>query len=290
MTHDTDHRDDLAWQYTPSLSIPDGERYIERNRKISAATRARRTLIGDRAYGERPGQTLDIFAAQPGAPVHVFVHGGSWRRLDKRDHSFVADALVPAGITTVLLNYDLCPHVTVADMVAEIRAGLRWVYAHLDEVSQSTQAAAGQVPVSISGRSAGAHLVAAALAADSGETVIPDHRRPEVVLISGVYDLEPLLSIPVNQDLRLRPDEVEALSPMFHPPLPSLPLHVLVGTAETPEMIGQSRRFAQVCREQGSPCTYREMAGHNHFSAMQMFEDTEGFLAKVVQEATLRSK
>lgn len=285
-----ERRNDMAWQYTPSVSVPDAEGHIERYRLLSAQARARHTMVGDVAYGRAPGARLDIFPAAPGSPIHVFVHGGSWRRLDKRDHSFIADALVPAGITTVLLNYDLCPRVAVADIVAEIRAGLRWVYGHVGEISHCAEAAAADVPVSISGRSAGAHLVAAALAADSGVAVLPPGRVPEVVLISGVYELEPLLSIPVNQDLRLRADQVGEVSPMRHPILSRLPLHVLVGDAETPEMIGQSRRYAQACRAHGSHCAYQEMIGHNHFSAMRLFESPDGLLAKIVHAATRRSR
>jgi arylformamidase len=47
----------------------------------------------DLAYGSHPGEHLDVFPARGGpAPVHVFIHGGYWHRLDKSDSSFVARA------------------------------------------------------------------------------------------------------------------------------------------------------------------------------------------------------
>jgi arylformamidase len=48
----------------------------------------------DVPYGRHPAERLDVFLASRGAaaaPVHVFVHGGYWHRLDKADFSFVAE-------------------------------------------------------------------------------------------------------------------------------------------------------------------------------------------------------
>ncbi len=47
------------------------------------------------------------------APVHVFVHGGYWRALDKSDFSYVAHAFRPAGVVKAGCGisglYDLDP-------------------------------------------------------------------------------------------------------------------------------------------------------------------------------------
>ena len=64
----------------------------------------------DVRYGGGPNEHLDIFpAAQPDAPVLVFIHGGYWRALDKRDHSFVAPPFTREGACVVIPNYALCP-------------------------------------------------------------------------------------------------------------------------------------------------------------------------------------
>ena len=61
------------------------------------SARARETLPArlDLRYGPRPGETLDVFLPEGHGPwpVHVFVHGGYWRSLDKQDFSFVARGL-----------------------------------------------------------------------------------------------------------------------------------------------------------------------------------------------------
>ena len=49
----------------------------------------------------------------------LFIHGGYWRALDKADHSFVAPLFVDAGLAVAVINYDLCPDVTIATIVEQ---------------------------------------------------------------------------------------------------------------------------------------------------------------------------
>ena len=75
----------------------------------------------DRAYGTSPGETLDIFPARKGdGSALLFIHGGYWRSLDKKDFSFLGPAWVDAGVSLVVANYDLCPKVSVERIVAEM--------------------------------------------------------------------------------------------------------------------------------------------------------------------------
>ena len=95
-------------QYLPRLTVPNVEGYLEKSAERSA--RVRKKLGGeiDLSYGDSAGQKLDVFpAAAKGAPVHVFIHGGYWRSLDKHFYSHVAGPMVAAGATVVVPNYDL---------------------------------------------------------------------------------------------------------------------------------------------------------------------------------------
>ena len=74
-----------------------------------------------------------MFPAGPGAPIHVFMHGGYWRRFSARDHEFVARPLVAAGIATVMVNYALCPSVTLDEIVRQTRASIAWAFSHAAE-------------------------------------------------------------------------------------------------------------------------------------------------------------
>ena len=67
-------------QYNASAAVPDAAAY--RRHYADQAQRARETLpcTLDVPYGPTLDETLDIFpAAEPNAPVWVFIHGGYWR-------------------------------------------------------------------------------------------------------------------------------------------------------------------------------------------------------------------
>ena len=119
-------------------------------------------LLSRAAYGPRPGETLDIFLPEGRGPwpVHVFVHGGYWRSLDKEHFSFVARGLQPAGVLVAVVNYALIPTVDMDELVRQVRASVAWLHRNV--------AALGGDPdnITVSGHSAGGHLTAMLLSTD----------------------------------------------------------------------------------------------------------------------------
>ncbi|CAO3377307.1 alpha/beta hydrolase [Azospirillum argentinense] len=272
--------DDHEWQYNPRHSVPDFARHAERAAALSRAARERNAARYDIAYGDSPLSTLDVFpAAAPGAPLHVFLHGGYWRGRDKADYSYVADALVPRGVTTVVMNYDLCPSATLPEIARRTREGLRWIHRNAASLGGDPDR------LTVSGHSAGAHLIAMALAEDAGADRLEDGAIKAAVLISGIYELAPVLDITVNETIGLRPEMVDGVSPMRHPSSTATALTVVVGSAETPAWIAQSRDFATLCRSRGSRCSYHTLAGEDHFSIMARMEKPEDALSRLVLEA-----
>ena len=55
----------------------------------------------------------------------MFIHGGYWRALSCKEFSFVAGGLVPHDITVGVMNYGLCPQVTIADITRQSHRGRR---------------------------------------------------------------------------------------------------------------------------------------------------------------------
>jgi len=127
-----------------------------------------------------------------------------------------------------------------------------------------------------SGHSAGAHLIAAAL---SDPEYLDGPRA--ALLISGIYELEPVLHITVNEQIRLRPDAVDAMSPMRHPPTRPCSLAMVAGSAEPQDWVAQSRDFADLCKQRGHDCLYGEMPDDNHYSIMTHFESPSGWLSRL---------
>src|SRR6476469_5500009 len=123
--------DEIDAEYKPSLRVADAEALMHGYGERSSA--ARKQLAGRYGipYGSTRDETLDIFPAdRPDAPVFVFIHGGYWRAFAASDHSFVALGPVALGITTVVIDYALCPKVTIDAITRQSRSAVAWTLRH----------------------------------------------------------------------------------------------------------------------------------------------------------------
>jgi len=214
------------------------------------------------AYGETPRQYLDLFHVPAGAgaaaaPLALFIHGGYWRSLDPSMFSHMARGLNARGITVAVAGYDLCPIVTIADIIEQMRRACLFLWQRLDR------------PMFVVGHSAGGHLAAAMVGTDwpSLYPKAPAVLAPAGYAISGLYDLTPLLDVSANQDLRLTADDARKVSPAFWPVGPGRTLDAVVGALESSEFRRQSQVIVQAW--QGAAKTrYEEIAGTNHFTVI----------------------
>jgi arylformamidase len=213
---------DPAWdtgrldrEYSPSSCVPDLRPYLDDYAARSAGARARHEVRRLR-YGAGPAEEVDLFPAAGAPPLHVFVHGGNWQALSVDDSSFAAPGFLARGVAFAAVGYPLAPAAPLDGIVAAVGRCLRWLRDHAGELG------ADPARLQVSGHSAGAHLVAAALAADAelAATVAG------VVLLSGMYDLEPVRRSYVNGALGLDADAARRNSPLPHLP-PRLPPVVL---------------------------------------------------------------
>lgn len=259
--------------YNPSATAPDAERRIEgwiERSKIATTELACELEV---RFGPTVEEHCDVFPAGAGAPVHLFIHGGYWRRFSARDHAFLARPLVRAGLTTVIMNYALCPKVSLDEIVRQTRAAIAWTYAHAGRFGADPQR------LTLSGHSAGAHLAVMALLTDwPGDYGLPRDLIKGVVAISGVYDLGFLPWCYVQPKVQARWDQVDRLSPMRHLPPAAPPLLVAVGADETSEFRRQSRDFHAAWRQAGLPGSWLEPAGCNHFTVLEELERPESEL------------
>ncbi|HWP57344.1 MAG TPA: alpha/beta hydrolase [Candidatus Acidoferrales bacterium] len=270
-------KQEMELHFNPGGTVTDRERWTQERSKRSAAARAALKSWLNVRYGPRPRQVLDIFpAARPDAPVELFIHGGYWRSGSKDDYSFLASVLAPAGGLAVVIEYDLCPAVSVADIVEQARAAIAWTYGHIAEYGGDP------AKIYLAGHSAGAHLAAMALACDWAALGLPKDLIKGAALISGVYDPEPVLHLSVNEDIRLAPDSARRNSPMLHPPLSSAPLIIAVGGDEPEGWRQMSREYFDLCRARGIDATYLEIPGAHHFSIPLLLADPTTALARAL--------
>lgn len=249
--------DALERQYNPRVSVPDPETYFAENARLSAVTRAELECLSDVPYGRGALQRMDVFpASDPGSPVHLFFHGGYWRAQDKADYAFVARHLVPAGVTVVVANYDLCPAVTIADIELQALECLAFLTVEAERFN------ADPALISVSGHSAGGQLAA---------RLLSDGRVPLVgaLLISGVYDLEPLPGTTINAALGLDAASARRRSPLYWPAWSTTPTWLVVGDGESAEFKRQTDDFAAHLRAAGAAPRVDCVTGVNHFSVVQ---------------------
>jgi arylformamidase len=118
----------------------------------------------------------------------------------------------------------------------------------------------------VAGNSAGAHLAAMLMAVDWTRHGLARSPIAGAILVTGIYDLRAVLHIQVNEDTRLAPQEVAALSPQFLALRNPAATIVAVGGDEPPLWIEQSRRFAAKLTQVGGKADLMILPGLNHFS------------------------
>ncbi len=267
--------DDLETQLNPRAAVPDFQAYLDRAEARSRAVIQRLDARLDVRYGDGPLQSLDIYTTATGnAPVHVFIHGGYWRGLDKKIYAELAQPLVESGVLAILVNYDLCPTVTVDVVVEQVRAAIAWVFNNVQRFGGDAQR------ISVSGHSAGAHLAAMGLCHDWGRDGLPADVIKSSTLISGVYDLTSVPRLSVNQEIQLTPDAAERNSVMFLAPTTRGPALVAVGGEEPALWIQQSAEFSRRLSSTGLDTRYLEVGGEHHFSITDRLTDTDHALTR----------
>lgn len=270
---------DPAWlerMYNNRALVPEHMDYLQRWAADSAQVRANMPCAIDLAYGDGPGETLDIFPAvrarEDRVPVLVFIHGGYWRSLDKSDHSFIAPPFTLAGFCVVVVNYALCPGtpeapVTVPHIVRQMEKALGWVWRHIGEHGGDRRR------ITVAGHSAGGQLAAMLLTSlwPLIGAELPDGLVRSAMSMSGVHDLEPIMYTPLYQEtLHLTDQQVLQASPARLPTPERGMLFCAVGGDESPEFIRQNQLMqdawgsARVPRSQVLP-------GLHHFSIVDAF-------------------
>jgi arylformamidase len=266
---------DYEKEYDNRARVPDHPqifaawtREAEAYRKVTL--REKRAELGLR-YGNGPRQTIDLFFARPSAdaPLALFVHGGWWRSLEPASFSHLAKGLNAHGIDVAVAGYDLCPQVTIAAIIDEIREACLFLWHRFRR------------PLLVYGHSAGGQLTAAMLATDWAalDPEAPATLVPAGLSISGVFDLLPLVNVSVNQDLRLDIEEAHRVSPALWRAPAGLVLDALVGGDESAEFLRQSRLIADVWGKAGVTTRYEEIAGTNHFTVLAPLADPESPMA-----------
>jgi arylformamidase len=264
----------LGREYNNRELVPDHAQYFARWGEASARARSTMTCHLDLRYGEMPGETIDIFPARKGdGSCLMFIHGGYWRALDKKDHSFLAPAWVDAGVSLAVVNYDLCPRVSIADIVQQMLRASRWLWLHAEDYGMD------QDRLYVGGHSAGGHLTAMLMCAlwPVFDRALPKDLWKGALAISGIYDLRPLVHVDFLQpDLRLDEESALRVSPAFMNPATRAPVMTCVGGDESSEFHRQNGLIRERWRTAFAGDI--RMPGTHHFSVLDGLADQKSAL------------
>jgi arylformamidase len=269
---------DPAWlegMYNNLARVKDHPAYFARWASESAAARDVLDARIDLPYGDGINETLDVFLAPvPDAPVLVFIHGGYWRAMDKKDHSFIAPTFNDRGICVVQPNYALCPGtpdtpVTVPGIMLQMVRALAWTWRHIAEYGGDPSR------ITVAGHSAGGHMAAALLACD-WKAVAPDLPAQLVrnaLSVSGLYDLRPLQRTPfLERTLNLSDADALRASPALWPAPQRGQLYAAAGGEESEEFIRHNALIRDAWGRNTVPVC-EVLPGLDHFGVVEALAD-----------------
>jgi arylformamidase len=266
----------LDRQYNQRAWVANADELIRRYVIASDAARARLGEPEGIAYGAAPTETFDLYrAARAPAPLLVFLHGGAWQRLTKRESAFAAETFVRAGAHFAALDFAAVPAASLADLVDQVRRAVAFIHRDAGRLGVARER------IHLVGHSSGGHLAACAMTTDWAALGLPQPIKGGLC-VSGIYDLRPVRLSARNAYLHLDESSEHALSPQRHLDRLVCPLVVAAAEADAAEFRRQARDLAAAAARAGAAVRHVEGRGFNHFDFIETLADRQGVLGKIM--------
>ncbi|MBL0924616.1 MAG: alpha/beta hydrolase [Sphingomonadaceae bacterium] len=237
-----------------------------------------RAAVGatEMAYGDEPLQKLDFWQAKSErAPLVIFVHGGGWKRGDKRNATgqYKASHYTGQGYAFASINYRLVPDATVEQQAADVAAAVAYLRSNAKRLGIDS----GRIV--LMGHSAGAHLVAllgtdqqylreAGLRLSDLSGVIP--------LDGAAYDVPAQMAEGAKrmkdtyvQAFGTDPARQKRLSPYWHASAPNAPAFLILHV-EREDGARQSAALSETLRKNGTNVELRGFNGKGLMGHMEI--------------------
>ncbi|XP_062311900.1 kynurenine formamidase isoform X1 [Osmerus eperlanus] len=233
-------------------------------------------------YGDGDGEKLDVYVPSTcslGVPLVIYLHGGYWQFLSKEESGFMAVPLVGKGVVVVAVGYDIAPKGNMDLMVSQVRRSVVSVIQQYSHISG----------LYLCGHSAGAHLAAMVLSTDWSQYSV----RPQIkgaFLVSGIYDLLPILSTYVNEPLKMTEEVAVRNSPsqlvaQLKAASSDCDIVVAVAQNDSPEFRKQSEDYFQALQSSGLKVTLEDVPNTDHFNIIEQLVDGEYHLTQLLLKA-----
>lgn len=275
----------LEREYSPSSCVSNYEdlvkSYTDESLKISKKLRFEKDLI----YGISKNEILDLcLASVVNSPLVVFIHGGYWQLLSKDDCLFPAQEFNDLDISYCAIDYTLAPDAHISEMVDQCRRSIKWLYEHSNEYGYDRD------KIFLIGSSAGAHLAAMTMLTDWSKYHLPSNIIKGSTLLSGVYDIRPIVKTYINEPLNLDMDSALELSPLFLVEPNDGEVIISWGENETSEFKRQSIEFEKKWKHAGNKSNLLEVKGNNHFDIVSNMMRKDCSLRRLMMQQILRNQ
>ncbi|XP_038181298.1 kynurenine formamidase [Arvicola amphibius] len=279
--------EELEKQYSPSrwvirMKAEDVvNTFVETGIQATRKARATRRNQLDVPYGDGEGEKMDIYFPDKDSkafPLFLFFHGGYWQNGSKDVSAFMVNPLTAQGVVVAVVAYDIAPKGTLDRMV--------------DQVTRSVVFLQRRYPsnegIYVCGHSAGAHLAAMVLL-DSWTKHGVMANLQGFLLVSGIYDLEPIIATSQNAPLHMTLEDAQRNSPRrrlevapVRPVGPTCPVLVVVGQHESPEFHRQSREFYETLCRVGCEASFQQLCGVDHFDIIENLTREDDELTQII--------
>ncbi|XP_030627024.1 kynurenine formamidase [Chanos chanos] len=278
-------QDELERQYSPSrwshrMSADDViKAHVASLKAGTDKARAVAQTLLDVPYGEGEGEILDVYmpsSSSPDVPLVIYLHGGYWQFLSKEESGFMAVPLVNKGVVLVAVGYSIAPKGNMDLMVSQVRRSVVSVIQQYSHISG----------LYLCGHSAGAHLAAMVLSTDWSQYDISPQIKG-AFLVSGIYDLLPILSTYVNEPLKMTEEVALRNSPsqlvtQLKASSPVCDIVVAVAQNDSPEFRKQSEDYFKALKSAGLKVTFEDVPNTDHFNIIEQFVDADYHLTQLL--------
>ncbi|XP_062868892.1 kynurenine formamidase [Trichomycterus rosablanca] len=279
------NKDELERQYSPShwshrMAADDViKAHVAALKSGTEKARAVALTLLDVPYGESEEEKLDVYLpdiSSPDVPLVIYFHGGYWQFLSKEESGFMAVPLVQKGVVVVAVDYSIAPKGNMDLMVSQVRRSVVAVIQQYSHISG----------LYLCGHSAGAHLAAMVLSTDWSEYgIIPQIKG--AFLVSGIYDLLPILSTYVNDPLKMTEEVAIRNSPsklvyQLKDSSSACDIVVAVAQNDSPEFRKQSEEYFKSLEAAGLKVTYEDVPKTDHFNIIEQLVDENYHLTQLL--------
>jgi len=240
------------------------------------------TVKRDLAYGPDARNTIDIYSPEgnpKGAPMLLFIHGGSWTNGSKNDYRFVGESFARAGYVTGVMSYRLAPQHRYPAYIQDAAQALKFMRDHAADSGGNP----GQLYVM--GHSAGGFNAVELVdnARWLGEVGIPVTDVKAVVGVAGPYSYD-YRNLPSANAFPVGSDPADVM-PSFHVRRDAPPHLLLVAANDEVVEAANADKMEAALKVAGVPVTKTVLPGLNHYTIVGSLARSLTFLGKTRQDA-----